>query len=74
MEDKILGILKQVFELTEIDSTCSQETCEAWDSIHHLDLVVELESEFDITLEPEEIADMKSYADVVRLVALKLKD
>ena len=74
MEEKILDILKQVFELTEIDNTCSQETCETWDSIHHLDLVVELESEFDITLEPEEIADMKSYDDVVRLVSSKLKD
>ena len=74
MEEKILDILKQVFELTEIDSTCSQETCETWDSIHHLDLVVELESEFDISLEPEEIADMNSYNDVVRLVSSKLKD
>lgn len=74
IENKVLDILKQVFELTEIDSTCSQETCEAWDSIHHLDLVVELESEFDITLEPEEIADMKSYDDVVRLVSSMLKD
>ena len=74
MEEKILDILKQVFELTEIDCTCSQETCEAWDSIHHLDLVVELESEFDIALEPEEIADMKSYDDVVRLVSSKMKN
>jgi acyl carrier protein len=74
MEEKILDILKQVFELTEIDCTCSQKTCEAWDSIHHLDLVVELESEFDIALEPEEIADMKSYDDLVRLVSSKTKN
>ena len=74
MEEKVLNILKQVLELNEIDCTCSQKTCEAWDSIHHLDLVVELESEFDISFEPEDIADMTSYDAVVKLVALKLKD
>ena len=73
MEQKVLEILKNVFELETADNTCSQETCEKWDSMGQLNLVVELESEFDITLEPEEIADMKSYDDVIRLVSSKLK-
>ena len=73
MEQKVLEILKNVFELETADKTCSQETCEKWDSMGQLNLVVELESEFDITLEPEEIADMKSYDDVIRLVSSKVK-
>ena len=73
MEQKVLEILKNVFELETADNTCSQETCEKWDSMGQLNLVVELESEFDITLEPEEIADMKSYDDVIRLVSSKVK-
>lgn len=73
MEEKILEILKNVFELETVDRTCSQTTCEKWDSMGQLNLVVELESEFDITLEPEEIAEMKSYNDVVKLVSAKLQ-
>ena len=72
MEERILEILKNTFELDTVDKTCSQENCEKWDSLRQLDLVIELESEFDIAFDPEEIADMRSYADVVRIVSLKL--
>lgn len=72
MEEKVLEILKNVFELDAVDRTCSQTTCEKWDSMGQLNLVVELESEFDITLEPEEIGEMKCFDDVVRLVSSKI--
>ena len=72
MEEKVLEILKNLFELDTVDETCSQTTCEKWDSMGQLNLVVELESEFDVTLEPEEIAEMKSYADIINLMRLKL--
>lgn len=68
MEEKVLEILKDLFELDTVDETCSQETCEKWDSMGQLNLVVELESEFDVTLEPEEIGEMKSFDDVIRIL------
>lgn len=71
MEEKVLEILKNLFELDTVDETCSQETCEKWDSMGQLNLVVELESEFDVTLEPEEIGEMKSYEDIVRILKSK---
>lgn len=72
MEEKILDILKETFELDTVDQTCSQATCPAWDSMGQLNLVAELEEAFDISLEPEEIGEMKSFKDVVRLVSSKL--
>lgn len=72
MEEKILEILKNVFELETVDRTCSQATCEKWDSMGQLNLVVELETEFDISLEPEEIGEMKSFEDIVKLIQQKL--
>ena len=72
MEDKILEILKKVFDLETIDTDCSQKTCEKWDSLAQLNLVVELESEFGISLEPEEIGEMKCFADIVRILKGKL--
>ena len=72
MEEKVLEILKNLFELDTVDETCSQETCEKWDSMGQLNLVVELESEFDVTLEPEEIGEMKCFNDIIRILSKKL--
>ena len=72
MEEKVLEILKNLFELDTIDETCSQTTCEKWDSMGQLNLVVELESEFYVTLEPEEIGEMKSYDDIIRILKTKI--
>lgn len=72
MEEKVLEILKDLFELNTVDETCSQATCEKWDSMGQLNLVVELESEFDVTFEPEEIGDMKSFEDVIRILKSKV--
>lgn len=71
MEEKVLEILKDLFELDTVDETCSQMTCEKWDSMGQLNLVVELESEFDVTLEPEEIGEMKSFCDIIRILKSK---
>ena len=72
MEEKVLEVLKETFELDNVDKTCSQSTCEAWDSMGQLNLVAELEDAFDVSLEPEEIGTMKSFDDIVRI--LKAKD
>lgn len=72
MEERLLAVLRNVFDDTTIDTTCSQKTCKAWDSMNHLNLVVELEMEFDISLEPEEIGRMISYQDVEKIVTSKL--
>ena len=68
MEEKVLEILKDLFELDTVDESCSQTTCAKWDSMGQLNLVVELESEFDVTLEPEEIGEMKSFNDIIRIL------
>lgn len=73
MEEQILNILKRVFNDDSVDATCSQSTCKAWDSMNQLNLVVELEMEFGISLEPEEIGSMKCFDDVVRIIKSKLQ-
>ena len=71
MEEKVIDILKEVFECENIDSTCSQANCDAWDSLRHLNIIVELESEFDVTFEPDEIASMKSFKDIMVILNRK---
>jgi acyl carrier protein len=72
MKDEIVEVLKRTFELDKIDETISQKNCTQWDSLHHLNMIVELESVFDVTFEPEEIAEMKSFAAIEKMLAQKL--
>jgi len=71
MEEKVLEILKNTLELDSIDSECSQENCEKWDSMGQLNLVVELETEFDVSFEPEEITEMTSVKKIVEMIKSK---
>ena len=71
MEEKVLEVLKETFELESVDNNCSQYTCEEWDSMGQLNLVAELEDAFDVSLEPEEIGTMKSFDDIIRILKEK---
>ena len=63
--------MKEVFGIEDIDETCSQKICEKWDSMAQLNLVLELEDEFGISLEPEEIGEMTSFETVCQMVEKK---
>jgi len=73
MEEQILAVLRRVFKDETLDTTCSQKNCPAWDSMNQLNLVVDLEMEFGISLEPEDIGQMVSFQDVKRIVISKIK-
>ncbi len=66
-----MEVLKTTFELDVVDISISQQNCEAWDSMGQLNLVADLEEAFDISLEPEEIGEMRSYDDIVRILKTK---
>ena len=72
MEEKGLHILRTVLEDNTLDNTCSQENCETWDSLHHLNICFELEGEFGVEFQPDEMAAMKSFDDIKCLLATKL--
>ena len=65
MEEKVLEILKYVLEDESIDKSVSQENNSNWDSLKQLNLMVELESEFNISIEPEMMHKMTSYETIV---------
>lgn len=71
MEQKVIELLKRVFEGAEITIESSQETVAEWDSMHQLSIAFEIESEFGISLEPEELAGLKSVKDIVQFLESK---
>lgn len=72
MEEKVLELMKEVFEMEGITTDVSQKNCERWDSLHHLTLASELEDAFDIELEPEEIGQMTDFSRVIEILKTKV--
>lgn len=72
LEEKVLEIMREVFDLEEVSTDASQKNCERWDSLHHLSLASELEEAFDIELEPEEIAEMTDFSRVIAMLESKI--
>ena len=72
LEDRILEIMREAFEMEEVSTDASQKNCERWDSLHHLNLAAELEDAFGIELEPEEIAEMTDFTRVVDMIKSKI--
>lgn len=72
LEEKILGIMREVFDMEAVPTDVSQKNCDRWDSLRHLTLASELEDAFDIELEPEEIAEMTDFSRVIDMIQNKL--
>ena len=60
---KILEVMSSVFEveLTSLNEDSSIDNIENWDSIRHLNLILALEEEFNITIPDEEVGDLVNY-------------
>jgi len=68
MRDRLKEILKRVLELGEVADDISRQNCESWDSLKHLVLIVELEAEFNISIEPEDIVAMNSLGEIEKRI------
>ena len=68
MEEKVIEIVRNVLEDDNVDVNTSQANNARWDSMAQLNLMVELESEFGVSLEPEEISSIKSVKDIIEIV------
>ena len=68
MRERIKQVMKEILDLTDIPDDISQKNCNKWDSMHHLQLVVGLETEFDVSFEPEDIAEMISINEIEKKI------
>ena len=73
MKDQIRKIMADVFQVDEsqLKENFTQEEVTNWDSLRHLNLIVELEEAFNVSYEPEEIAEMTSFEKVLELTQIK---
>ncbi|MGB2087466.1 MAG: acyl carrier protein [Psychroflexus salarius] len=70
--DKLNQVFKDVFEVSEneLGSDFSVENVDNWDSVTQLSLVSDIEDEFDIMLDSDDILEFKSY-DKAKIIIAK---
>jgi len=71
-EAKLKQVLADVFgiDVSEINNESSVDTIEKWDSLNHLNLVLALEEEFNVSVTEEQIVEMLSFP-LVKAVLLE---
>ena len=67
---EIREIMSKVFEIevSEIPNNATQKDIMKWDSLQHLNLIVEIEDKYDISIDPEDISTMVSIEKITEVV------
>lgn len=75
-KEKVKKIIAETFEvsLEEMPENPSQKNMSEWDSLRHLNLIIELEAGFDMCFEPEEISKMNDLDSVIEQINIKLHE
>jgi acyl carrier protein len=71
--NEILGKVQDVFKAAmgnhvTVDMNTEKPMVEEWDSLNHLNLVVELESAFGLNLSMKEIEELNSVKKIVEII------
>ena len=71
IKEQIKKIMTEVFEIESslVNDKISQKNTGQWDSLNHLNLIVEIEEEFDISFTPEQIGSMTSLEIILDEIA-----
>ena len=74
MENKVKEIMAEVFvcNVEDINVDTKKNDLDNWDSLQHLIFVSQLESEISLKFTPEEIYEMNGFAEIIKIINLKL--
>ena len=67
---EVKEILAKVLEIdiATIFDNATQKDIAKWDSLQHLNLIVEIEDKYDISIDPEDISEMLSIVKIVETI------
>lgn len=73
--DKLQDVFRNVFDddSLEITPETTAQDIEAWDSVQHVTLMLEVEDAFKVRLSTSEMAYLKNVGDLVNLLDTKKK-
>lgn len=66
MDDKIKFVMATVFELNikDININSSSQNIQNWDSLKHMNLIIALEEEFQVSFEEDDIPEIQSFMKI----------
>ena len=67
---EVKEILAKVLEIdiATIFDNATQKDIAKWDSLKHLNLIVEIEDIYDISIDPEDISEMLSIDKIIEII------
>lgn len=73
MEEKINSILSELFKVdsAQLTDSATMDDIDLWDSLKHMELIVELENGFGISLEYDDIVKMQNIGSIKEVVKAK---
>jgi acyl carrier protein len=73
LEDRTRKVVAEVFglPLAEVTRDTSSETVEEWDSLNVLNILMAVESEFSVSISPEEAAGFISVEKIIAVLESK---
>ena len=69
--EKYNNVFMTVFSVTinDLNDEFNAENIDAWDSVHQLSIVAQLEDTFDIMFDPEHVLGLTSYLEGKKIMA-----
>lgn len=64
MRSKLEEIFIRMFKVDQVDDNTSPETLEAWDSYAHIELILEIESEFGVSISTANAVELTSFKKI----------
>jgi len=70
LNDRLEKIIREVFDIEAetIDENWTSDHIPDWDSVGHLNLIMEVEKEFGIKIEIEEMFEIEKLGDIVTIL------
>lgn len=70
MEDKIIELIARVLNVPKSEVTLETEIGELdeWDSLRNVQIIAQLEKEFEVKITPDMIMDLEDVSDIVGLI------
>ena len=69
MKNELLEIFSIIFNKTfKENEIISKQTEENWESLKHIELIMAIEDQFDITFSPKEIAELDSFDKILKKI------
>ena len=71
MEQKYKEKIKKIFSevmgiiITEVNNNLNSDSLAAWDSLRHLNLISEIEKEFTIDIDMDDVIEMDTFQKII---------